>query len=347
MRKLLLIIIVVAGVLFSLWLLYGLFPANLADNTRVTVAVQPGMSVSAIVEVLHDKHLIRSPLAFTLYVRYKGFASSLKAGAFTFSRSQSVPGIVSALVEGKSEEVVITIPEGLTVADIDELLASKGLGKQGDLLDCAFSCDFTEYTFLPDWITPRGTPREHAKREDGYGSGLEGYLFPDTYYVSTAGYQSKQFLERMLTNFESKIVDVYGPEIQKSDRSMADILAMASLVQEESRGDEDERMTVSGILWKRLDGKIALGVDATVRYALRKPKIALTKEDLQFDSPYNTRKHGGLPPTPIANPGEEAIKAALRPKVTEYWYYLHDTDGKIHYAKTNDEHNENRARYLR
>ena len=121
---------------------------------------------------------------------------------------------------------------------------------------------------------------------------------------------------------------------------------MASIVEREER-DPAERPTVAGILWNRYDANIGLGADATVLYGLGRTKGGLSYEDLQSDSPYNTRKYAGLPPTPISNPNISSIRAALYPEDTDYWYYLHDSDGGIHYAKTLDEHNVNKARYIR
>ncbi|HRH94062.1 MAG TPA: endolytic transglycosylase MltG, partial [Candidatus Peribacteria bacterium] len=135
-------------------------------------------------------------------------------------------------------------------------------------------------------------------------------------------------------------------DLSRSGRTLHQAVTMASLVEEESR-HEDERPVVAGILWKREEAGTILGVDATVRYIVGKPSAALTVTDLDTASPYNTRKVAGLPPGPIANPGVSAIVAALQPQASEYWYYLHGTDGMIHYARTNDEHNANKARYLR
>jgi UPF0755 protein len=120
---------------------------------------------------------------------------------------------------------------------------------------------------------------------------------------------------------------------------------MASLIERETSSD-DEREIVSGILWKRLSADQGLAVDATVRYALGKITEALTKDDLSIDSAYNTRKYRGLPPGPIANPGLKSIKAAINPKDSPYFYYLHGKDGQIRYSETNDEHNLKKAKYL-
>ena len=120
---------------------------------------------------------------------------------------------------------------------------------------------------------------------------------------------------------------------------------MASLIERETRTAE-ERPIISGILWKRFDAERGLDVDATVRFVLGKATGALTKEDLEVDSAYNTRRRRGLPPGPIANPGLASLEAALHPEDSTYWYYLHGKKGEIHYSETNDEHNEKKEKYL-
>ena len=174
---------------------------------------------------------------------------------------------------------------------------------------------------------------------------LEGYLFPDTYFVNAAEFDVQKFLERLLRTFEERVASGLQDDLAVSGRDLSDVITMASLIERETVTSE-ERPIVSGILWKRLDAGRALDVDATVRYILEKPTNALTRSDLEFDSPYNTRRIAGFPPGPIANPGLASIKAALHPEDSPYWYYLHDNEGKIHYAETNDEHNVNKVRYL-
>ena len=175
---------------------------------------------------------------------------------------------------------------------------------------------------------------------------MEGYLYPDTYFIVLDDFTPESFLKRLLKTFETKVIDGLHEDFKKTDRSMHDIVTMASLIEEETRTN-DERPTVSGILWKRFDAGAGLGVDATVRYILEKPTGALTVSDLNSNSLYNLRKFRGLPPGPIASPSLANIRAALHPKETPYWYYLHDTDGQIHYAETNEDHNMNKYKYLR
>lgn len=330
-------LLIIAGVLFSVWMKQSLKPVDTSNTKSEAVKIEQGMSLSVIANLLSSRDLIRSPFAFKTYARLTGKAGKLQAGAFAISQSQSVSDIIDVIVSGKTEEFYVTIPEGYTVADIDALLASKGLGQPGDIIDCAFRCDFSTFDFLP--------ATHGSTKEEGIGSRLEGYLFPDTYSVSPADYVPKFFLERMLGNFRQKIVNAYTDDIKTSGRTLKEIVIMSSLVEEESRKD-DERATVAGILWKRLDNSVVLGVDATTRYYLKKPTQILTKNDVEAESKYNTRRSGGLPPSAIANAGESAFAATLNPKSSQYWYYLHAPNGTIHYAVTNEEHNQNRARYL-
>jgi UPF0755 protein len=329
MKKLLTLI----GFLFLCWAFWAVWYAFALgaignDTTKQIVKIPKGSSVSFIADELEKEGLIHSSFAFRLYVKRAGKASSLQAGNFPLSPSMSVQEIVDTLAGGKAGQVVITVPEGFTVAEIDNLLADKDLIQPGDLLHCAKTCDFSSFEFLPKGC-------------------VEGYLYPDTYFVlGGEEFVPKFFMERMFGVFRQRVVDGLKGNIKASVRSLSDIIIMASLIEAETRTNE-ERPVVAGILWKRFDQKMGLGVDASVRYALDKPTGPLTQSDLEIDSPYNLRKYRGLPPTPIANPGLSSIKAALHPVDSPYFYYLHDSQGTIHYAVTNDEQNVNRAKYLR
>lgn len=322
---------------FLLWMWWVLRPVGaLPEPARIVI--EQGDSLTGVSRSLHDAGLVRSAFAFRLYGRFTGAATSLKPGAYVFTGEESVRTIIDMIEDGHITVSRVTIPEGLTVAQIDALLAGKGLGKPGDILHCAFTCDFSTFDFLPT--------RNAGTESQGFGSRLEGYLFPETYSISDEEYVPKFFLEQMLGEFRRRVVTKYGAEIEQSQRTLADVTIMASLVEEESRKD-DERAVVAGILWKRLDNGIILGVDATTRYQFGKITEPLTRAELESDHPYNTRRKQGLPPTPIANAGEASFVAALRPTATQYWYYLHAPSGEIHYAETNDEHNLNKSRYLR
>ncbi len=316
------------------WYKHALTPVDASVEKRVTVKIPKGSSVKQIAKILEEKEIIRSRLAFMTYVRLQGLSASLQAGSFIMKQNQGVPEIVEGLHAGIGEEGVITIPEGFTVKDIDALLAEKGVIEAGEITTCAQTCDFSTFDFLPS-----------VKGLAARGGKLEGYLFPETYFIDADEFVPKFFLERMLGTFRNRIVDGLADDLKKSKRSLHEIVTMASLIEEETRR-EDERPTVSGILWKRFDAGAGMGVDAAVRYILEKQTGALTVKDLNDGSPYNLRKFRGLPPGPIASPSLSTMRAALNPKESPYWYYLHGTDGQIHYAETNEEHNTNKYLYI-
>jgi UPF0755 protein len=176
------------------------------------------------------------------------------------------------------------------------------------------------------------------------GDNLEGYLFPDTYYfpIDVSG---EEVVKIMRENFEKKI-SPYKEEIEKSGKTIQEIIIIASLIEKEVKTKEEKKL-VSGILWKRLKNGIPLQVDATITYITGKKTAKISLEDLQIDSPYNTYKYKGLPPGPICNPGLESILAALYPKDSDYWYYLSTPDGKTLFFKTLEEHNLAKAKYLK
>lgn len=325
------VILLVMGV----WFLQGLQPVDSSSTTRVKVKIEAGASTDQILNQLKEERLIRSPLAAKLYLKLNGLEGSLQAGVFLLQKSYSLQEIVEMLQTGKAAEIALTVPEGFTVKDIDRLVAGAGLAEEGAVIDCANTCDFSTFEFVPQQVGGL------AER----GGKLEGYLFPDTYYVPVDDFVAKFFLERMLGNFRKQILTPYEGLIASDPHSLHDIVTMASLVEKESRKD-DERSTVAGILWKRLDAGWGLGVDAAVRYIANKPVEDITVADLNINSPYNLRKFTGLTPGPIANAGKKSFEAVLYPKDTRYWYYLHDKTGQIHYSETNEEHNVKRYRYL-
>jgi UPF0755 protein len=172
----------------------------------------------------------------------------------------------------------------------------------------------------------------------------EGYLFPDTYYF----YKNSSLdvvIQKMKDNFNSKIDDGLIKEIENQGKTLYDVLKMASILEREVVSDDD-RVIVSGIFWKRIKLGMPLQADITIAYILGIDKWKYSSEDIKINSPYNTYTNLGLPPTPICNPGLSAIRAAIYPKQTDYLYFLSAPDGTTIYAKTLEEHNRNKAKYL-
>jgi len=174
--------------------------------------------------------------------------------------------------------------------------------------------------------------------------GYEGYLFPDTYFfpINTT---NDAILAKLRSTFDEKIASIKS-HLTASPHSLHDIVIMASLLERETKTPADRRI-VAGILWRRIAIGMPLQVDAVFGYIYGKDTYAPTLDDLKTPSPYNTYLHGGLPPTPIDNPGLDALIAAADATTSPYLYYLTGSDGKMHYAKTFAEHQANREAYLK
>ncbi len=306
-------ILLIAGlVLFlGLYLLINKSPTDFPIGQVITV--YPGESLDEISENLKELNVVKYPLVFRSHVLLLGGEKKVMAGDYLLDKIESPADLASRMVNGNFniETVKITIPEGWSVSQMADYFAEKLI-------------NFDKKGFIA-----------LAKKE-------EGYLFPDTYFISPATKPDKLVL-MLKANFETKMEDI--PEINKSKYSLKEIITMASILEAEARTTESRRM-VAGILWKRISLGIPLQVDAAFSYINGKNTYELTLDDLQIDSPYNTYKYRGLPPTPINNPGVDSIKAALSPTSSQYLYFLSSRDGKMYYAKTFDEHKRNKELYL-
>lgn len=307
-------------------------PINTQTPQETSLVVKRGTSPKEVATMLKNNNLIRSTISFYGYLRLTGEDKNITAGRFTVDQSMSIPDIVNVLTVPAASEAVVTIQEGLTVRDIDTTLTNQGLISSGEFKTAVQQFDnYDSYPFIDTTIVR------------SLEFPLEGYLYPDTYFVDGIEFNPDELIEKMLDNFENKfdsVQDIFDAQ----DRSMHDIITMASILQKEVRTPKDYNI-VSGILWKRLDSNWHIGADATILYVTGKNTISV--DDLELDDPYNTRLHTGMPPGPISNPDIEHIKAAITPEESDYWYYLTTLDtGEVIYARTNDEHNANKAKYL-
>ena len=279
-----------------------------------TITISDGATLKDISALLKGRSVISSRLLFEAIVIVRAGEKGVLSGDYYLPRKQNVFGTARRLVRGEFmlTHVKILIPEGYTVREI-----AAAYSKQFPRFD--------EDVFLR------------------LAHGEEGYLFPDTYrFLPNA--EAPEIYKAMRDNFENKIEMIQG-DMVAFGKPYRDIISMASILEREARTTETRRM-IAGILWKRLSIDMPLQVDAVFPYISGKNTYELTLEDLQIDSPYNTYKYKGLPPGPIANPGLDAILAAVHPKESPYLYYLSDKDGVMHYAKTHAEHVANKARYL-
>ncbi len=297
------------------------------EGKKVPIFIEYGTTTKEIVSILKEKGIIETEWPMLVYLKWYKESNNLQAGDFIIKQGTPIPELVDILSHARTTEIPIRIIEGQTIEEIDELLFKKELTQKGEFIECTKKCDFSDYNFINN-------------------NSLEGFLFPDTYFVEIKNFNTQSFIKRLLNNFQNRFLSEENISIYtKQGRSLYDIVIMASIIEKEEWNTENMPI-VSGILWKRLDERIHLGADATTRYYENKSTEKLTKEDFSKNNPYNTRRVLGLPPTAIGNPGLKALNATLYPEKSKYYYYLHDGNGNIHYSVTNDEHNDKRTRYI-
>jgi len=329
-RAILIFLFLIFLFLFFLILSNFYLPLKEKSSPPQIFQVKKGQGVFEIAKNLKKERLIKSEFSFLLYLVLKGKTKSLQAGYYLLSPSMTPFEIAQKLIEGDVIFEKITIVEGENKNEIAEYLEEKGILKKENFLEKIKLKYWREkYEFLKD-----------VKAED-----LEGFLFPDTYFVKK-GETEEEIISKFLDNFDKKVNEKLREEISEKGKSLYDILILASLLEKEVKTFEDKKL-VSGILWKRLENEIPLQVDATITFITGKKTIKIPAEDLKIDSPYNTYKYKGLPPTPICNPGLESILAAISPQQSDYWYYLTTSEGNTIFSRTLKEHNIAKAKYLR
>ncbi|MCG2685807.1 endolytic transglycosylase MltG [Candidatus Parcubacteria bacterium] len=324
---------------FLLILTLGIAGYRTAVNRRNYVApelvefvVSSGEGAIDIARRLRQAGLIRSPILFAAYIRLSGAAAGLQAGRYYIGRDQNIREIAALLQHG-TFDIRLTIPEGWRREEIAVMLAQGSRLKVRGLAD----------SFLEE------------------SEGLEGYLFPDTYLVEE-NVTAAELVAMMRGNFDEKVDEDLRAHFGRQGLSLHQAVILASIVEREVKFEED-RAKVAGILLKRFENGWPLEADATVQFAVasanRKQLTVnsqqltvnwwpqeLTWADLETDSPYNTRLYPGLPPAPICNPGLAPLSGVAEPEDSPFWFYISDESGKMHYAVTLEEHNQNVSEYL-
>ncbi len=329
----LLLLVVAAGVGFAaFWNYYdhALRSVPNASGETVTFTIYPGQSVTGIASALKQNGLISDPIVFRLALKIQRKDGSLQAGTYHLSQKETMQAMIDSLLSGKNEERWITTLPGWRIEDIAAYLDARGIADAADFTDRAYSATY-EFPFLSD-APPYFKPVKQS---------LEGYLFPDSYLILENA-TADDVIETLLNNFQDKYDSTLAPA--QNGRSLYDTVIMASIVEKEGRTLEEKQM-IAGVFYNRLQLGMNLGSDVTIHYLIKDWKAVLTYDDLQIDSPYNTRLNTGLPPGPICSPGLDSLVAALEPTSTDYLYFLADKDGTMRYAKTNAEHEANKSRY--
>jgi UPF0755 protein len=316
--------VLIAGA--AAWFGISVFGDRSRPMKTTEIIVPRGSSFRDIADQLAHSGVIANASTFRLYAKLKGADTSAHAGAFRFEPHQSAAGVLQQLESGGAQIARwVTIPEGFTAKQIADRLQENGLGNSKDFDDA----------FMRDSIVVGGTRTKN----------LEGYLFPSTYLIPTGA--SPQTVEHILTSqFLKELPQDAQAKAKARGLTVPQVVTLASLIEREAKADE-ERPLMAGVYYNRLRIDMPLEVDASIEYALPEHHTVITYGDLKTESPYNTYTHQGLPPTPIANPGEPSLEAAFNPKSSPYLYYVYKGNGHHAFARTLAEQNANIAKYLK
>lgn len=294
---------------------YAYSPVSPEADTLVFIP--KGSGVRTITTLLAGSGLLPDDIRFPLLARLSGKAGRLRAGEYRIPPRRTPLQILQILAKGEVVLHRLTIPEGLTVKQVADVLA------QDNWIDPQ---RFLSLTSNPGFITSLGLNRDN----------LEGYLFPDTYSLAR-GEVSEESLIKMMTDRFLAVWNEVSANFP-SDMERRQVIVLASIVEKET-GDPAERPLIARVFLNRLEKKMKLQSDPTVIYGLDNFSGNITKKDLTAESPYNTYLIPGLPPTPICNPGRESILAVLRPADAPYYYFVSKNNGAHHFSATLEEHN--------
>ncbi len=299
--------------------------ALVKEDQEITISVPEDASKQDVAKLLKEQGVIKYPFIFNVFAKFSGAEKPFNTGLTTLNSNMDYRAIISALQRKRTAEKVtvsVTIPEGYTNDQIIERLVEKKVCTEEELRDVIKNYDF-DYDYI----------KALEKTENR----LEGYLFPDTYefYVDDT---PENVIGKFLKNFDKKFSVELVQAAEKNDMSIKDAVIIASLIEREAKLSS-EQATISGVIQNRLSSKDypKLQIDATIQYILGH-KGALTNEDLKIDSPYNTYLYDGLPPGAIANPGLDALTAAVNPEKHDYYFYVAKPDGSHIFSKTYNEH---------
>lgn len=309
-----LVILVVLTISIIIYYTKAIAPINAEKPEEVSLEIPEGSSSSQIAKLLKDNNLIRSELVFRLVLKKNKVENLLKAGYYTLNTGMDVNEIIGELTKGgKNKNVVtFTIPEGYELEMIAEKLSKEGLVDKERFLELTSDKKYFEdkFPFLSELKA---------------GQSLEGYLFPSTYEVYL-GASEEDIIEKMLTQFQRVFEEKVKGHMDNVALSFNEVVTLASIIEREAKIDE-ERPLISAVFHNRLKIGMPLQSCATVQYILGERKEVLTEADTRIESDYNTYIHKGLPPGPIASPGEKSLIAAVKPENVDYLFFRTKEDG--------------------
>ena len=296
-------------------------------DAETFVEIAPGSSTPTMGRLLAEAGVVQHPQIFRIAVWMRGAGRRLQAGEYRFDRAMTPAEVVDKIVRGDVFLKPVTFREGLTIRQMAAVFEEQGLGTKDAFIAAA-----------------RKGSAIHGI--DPEARDLEGYLFPDTYTLPRR-VTAEQLVARMVARFEKALTPEVRQQAAARGLTVRQLVTLASLVEKET-AKPAERPLVAAVYANRLKIGMGLQCDPTVIYALERAGRFdgnLTRADLQFDSPYNTYRYSGLPPGPIAAPGQASLEAAAQPADVPYLYFVSRNDGSHEFAATLDEHNRNVQRW--
>ncbi len=296
-------------------------------DAETFVEIVPGSNPQSMGRALSDAGVIENATAFRIAVWLEGAGRRLQAGEYRFDAPMTPRAVVDKIARGDVFLRPVTFREGLTIRQMAAIFEERGFGTAAEFVAAA---------------SKPGPIREL----DPLARDLEGYLFPDTYTLPRST-TADELVARMVARFEKALTPETRQQAASRGLRLRELVTLASLVEKETAKPE-ERQLVAAVYANRLKAGIGMQCDPTVIYALERAGRYtgnLTRADLQFDSPYNTYRYAGLPPGPIAAPGQASLEAAANPAAVPYLYFVSRNDGSHAFATTLDEHNRNVFEY--
>src|SRR5690625_446445 len=338
-----LIIMMLIGVISGFFYIKSaLEPVDPESEEEVEIEIPLGSSSSDIASILEENNMIKNSTVFKLYLKFKNKAE-IQAGEYTLSQSMNFDGIIEELQSGKiMEEPIyrITIPEGKSADQIGEIFAHQLDFSEEEFLEVLNDKDYISslQDMYPDLIT-------EEVMSDELLIPLEGYLYAGTYEVFEEEPTIESVIE-MMVDQTNKVMQSELENIDNDDLSIHEILTLASIIERESKFDED-RPKVAQVFINRLNEDMKLQSDITAAYANREHKVLMTYEDIEIESPYNTYVQAGLPPGPISSPSLQSIDAVLKPEGKDFneLYFYARPSGETYYSHSLEEHTQIKEQY--
>jgi UPF0755 protein len=292
------------------------------DSDSEVVMIPHGTSLKDIGHILARAHLLHDDIRFSLVAKLAGYSKNFRAGEYRLKTGRAALQVMRELAAAPQIQYPVTIPEGLRAEEIARIFADGGW------------CDYADFLRLvhdQDFIRSLGI---------GPVKSLEGYLFPETYYLARLSTDTKGLIKTMVRHFQKVWNELGGTE--RPDRQ--DIVILASMVEKET-GSPGERPLIASVFFNRLKFGMRLQSDPTVVYGMSNYSGTLTKDDLQHSTPYNTYMIPGLPAGPICSPGKDSLKAVLHPAKEAYLYFVSRNDGTHQFSKNLTDHNRAVQKY--